>query len=139
MCVCVLFFLMIRRPPRSTRTDTLFPYTTLFRSTAALRRCAFFLEPRRRAVSSMAFQSARETITTDSPLWREITTGAWPMTTFSMTYFSCARVSESLITSTSVLLPAHMYLNLYNFKSAHFTVDPTHTWQPCRCLPATQT
>src|SRR3546814_6368465 len=29
------FFLMIRRPPRSTRTDTLFPYTTLFRSLAA--------------------------------------------------------------------------------------------------------
>src|SRR3546814_16644122 len=28
----MLFFLMIRRPPRSTRTDTLFPYTTLFRS-----------------------------------------------------------------------------------------------------------
>src|SRR3546814_9051717 len=27
-----LVFLMIRRPPRSTRTDTLFPYTTLFRS-----------------------------------------------------------------------------------------------------------
>src|SRR3546814_6141985 len=27
---------MIRRPPRSTRTDTLFPYTTLFRSIAAL-------------------------------------------------------------------------------------------------------
>src|SRR3546814_15613018 len=31
MCV-IFFFLMIRRPPRSTRTDTLFPYTTLFRS-----------------------------------------------------------------------------------------------------------
>src|SRR3546814_14025598 len=30
------FFLMIRRPPRSTRTDTLFPYTTLFRSIAHL-------------------------------------------------------------------------------------------------------
>src|SRR3546814_20133244 len=29
MCI---FFLRIRRPPRSTRTDTLFPYTTLFRS-----------------------------------------------------------------------------------------------------------
>src|SRR3546814_20359778 len=27
-----IFFLMIRRPPRSTRTDTLLPYTTLFRS-----------------------------------------------------------------------------------------------------------
>src|SRR3546814_11568810 len=32
MCVLFFFFLMIRRPPRSTRTDTLFPYTTLFRS-----------------------------------------------------------------------------------------------------------
>src|SRR3546814_17221402 len=32
--VFVCFFLMIRRPPRSTRTDTLFPYTTLFRSPA---------------------------------------------------------------------------------------------------------
>src|SRR3546814_17175309 len=35
LCVCYacfFFFLMIRRPPRSTRTDTLFPYTTLFRS-----------------------------------------------------------------------------------------------------------
>src|SRR3546814_18354206 len=33
-CSCILFFvfLMIRRPPRSTRTDTLFPYTTLVRS-----------------------------------------------------------------------------------------------------------
>src|SRR3546814_16903128 len=30
--VLLFFFLMIRRPPRSTRTDTLFPYTTLFRS-----------------------------------------------------------------------------------------------------------
>src|SRR3546814_16554593 len=31
------FFLMIRRPPRSTRTDTLFPYTTLFRSLVRTR------------------------------------------------------------------------------------------------------
>src|SRR3546814_14015846 len=30
--IVVVFFLMKRRPPRSTRTDTLFPYTTLFRS-----------------------------------------------------------------------------------------------------------
>src|SRR3546814_15688826 len=32
----LFFFLMIRRPPRSTRTDTLFPYTTLFRSVAGV-------------------------------------------------------------------------------------------------------
>src|SRR3546814_15140097 len=31
----LLFLLMMRRPPISTRTDTLFPYTTLFRSDAA--------------------------------------------------------------------------------------------------------
>src|SRR3546814_4204072 len=36
--VSSFFFLMIRRPPRSTRTDTLFPYTTLFRSPARDRR-----------------------------------------------------------------------------------------------------
>src|SRR3546814_5006909 len=30
---------MIRRPPRSTRTDTLFPYTTLFRSVLNLDKC----------------------------------------------------------------------------------------------------
>src|SRR3546814_16989498 len=42
MIVCVsymfLFFLMLRRTPTSTRTDTLFPYTTLFRSAAAHQR-----------------------------------------------------------------------------------------------------
>src|SRR3546814_11189611 len=39
LCVlCVFFFLMIRRPPRSTRTDTRFPYTTLFRSAAGAGR-----------------------------------------------------------------------------------------------------
>src|SRR3546814_19635088 len=35
--VFMFFFLMIRRPPRSTRTDTLFPYTTLFRSVKSMR------------------------------------------------------------------------------------------------------
>src|SRR3546814_6569193 len=36
-----LFLLMIRRPPRSTRTDTLFPYTTLFRSRGVRDRSHF--------------------------------------------------------------------------------------------------
>src|SRR3546814_14352036 len=40
-CTLIVFFLMIRRPPRSTRTDTLFPYTTLFRSLHDLARQAF--------------------------------------------------------------------------------------------------
>src|SRR3546814_7141831 len=43
----VIFFLRIRRPPISTRTDTLCPYTTLFRSpgAAASRRCARYRRP----------------------------------------------------------------------------------------------
>src|SRR3546814_19386962 len=44
--VRLFFFLMIRRPPRSKRTDTLFPYTTLFRSDAAGRQPRG-LDPRR--------------------------------------------------------------------------------------------
>src|SRR3546814_3159453 len=36
---------MIRRPPRSTRTDTLFPYTTLFRSSGAVLLKGSMLEP----------------------------------------------------------------------------------------------
>src|SRR3546814_13652306 len=47
--VLVFFFLMIRRPPRSTRTDTLFPYTTLFRSSVRSGSKSDFLGVRRRA------------------------------------------------------------------------------------------
>src|SRR3546814_14543923 len=38
-----VFFLMIRRPPKATRTDTLFPYTTLFRSNGSAVACTFDL------------------------------------------------------------------------------------------------
>src|SRR3546814_16104474 len=59
ICICswsyvcfifTFFFLMIRRPPRSTRTDTLFPYTTLFRSPVRdrMQRCGRTCEPRGR-------------------------------------------------------------------------------------------
>src|SRR3546814_9464172 len=40
----MIFFLMIRRPPRSTRTDTLFPYTTLFRSCTRRRPAPHSME-----------------------------------------------------------------------------------------------
>src|SRR3546814_5748354 len=62
---------MIRRPPRSTRTDTLFPYTTLFRSTpspfshsrkppAPSNRCA--RKPRRCAASTLAGESSTKAV-----------------------------------------------------------------------------
>src|SRR3546814_19929176 len=53
--MCFFFFLMYRRPPRSTRTDTLFPYTTLFRSKSVKRQ----LSSIRAARSSTATGSSR--------------------------------------------------------------------------------
>src|SRR5213079_3674840 len=44
-CPLYFFFLMLRRPPRSTQHPTLFPYTTLFRSSASTR-------PRSRSVKA---------------------------------------------------------------------------------------
>src|SRR3546814_14769909 len=41
VCLSWFFFLMIRPPPRSTRTDTLFPYTTLFRSPRIIAELGF--------------------------------------------------------------------------------------------------
>src|SRR3546814_9739680 len=51
---------MIRRPPRSTRTDTLFPYTTLFRARAPdrVRRYVGTVQ----IVGSFAFQAARRIV-----------------------------------------------------------------------------
>src|SRR3546814_4020907 len=50
---------MIRRPPRSTRTDTLFPYTTLFRSEVLGRRRVAFHEPLAFRVGEVAALAAR--------------------------------------------------------------------------------
>src|SRR3546814_19565422 len=48
---------MIRRPPRSTRTDTLFPYTTLFRSGFGVERRSGFVEQQQRRAAQ---QRARD-------------------------------------------------------------------------------
>src|SRR3546814_8517739 len=52
---------MIRRPPRSTRTDTLFPYTTLFRSSSAERSRGPRVQqsPTRRCQRSRCLQEQR--------------------------------------------------------------------------------
>src|SRR3546814_1196065 len=54
------FFLMIRRPPRSTRTDTLFPYTTLFRSVWRRRGCGCPESIRRARYRGCAAQCRRQ-------------------------------------------------------------------------------
>src|SRR3546814_7666585 len=66
----VIFFLIIRRPPRSTRTDTLFPYTTLFRSLHRVERhvgadvaAAVAVRPRR--ADEMLFRQRSEEHTSE--------------------------------------------------------------------------
>src|SRR3546814_7161442 len=51
----MMFFFMIRRPPRSTRTDTLFPYTTLFRSAG---RALVLRQPARRGREGLPVRAA---------------------------------------------------------------------------------
>src|SRR3546814_20514363 len=51
---------MIRRPPRSTRTDTLFPYTALFRSVIPCNLCGTQENLQRRQVKRMLDQWERE-------------------------------------------------------------------------------
>src|SRR3546814_2084028 len=52
---------MIRRPPRPTRTDTLFPYTTLFRSDRPCARMAFGRVIKRRKDVRMSHEMSHDT------------------------------------------------------------------------------
>src|SRR3546814_9362173 len=65
--MCVVFILIIRQPPRSTRTDTLCPYTTLFRSDA--RRIAL-LRP-----DAVVINTARGTLIDTDALVRRCRAG----------------------------------------------------------------
>src|SRR3546814_8924818 len=66
---CGILFLMIRRPPRSTRTDTLFPYTTLFRSHRGAREApqVAVRDPVRERLDEAAFEQflARRRVAAD--------------------------------------------------------------------------
>src|SRR3546814_15656965 len=67
-CACLFLFLLIRRPPRSTRTDTLVPYTTRFRSTDRHRRAHHallladraVLEPRELSIDAVPMLSIHD-------------------------------------------------------------------------------
>src|SRR3546814_14737320 len=64
----IFFFLMIRRPPRSTRTDTLFPYTTLFRSPKELQA---ILKRGTQAASTDNFGKAMDNYSRDLTILQE--------------------------------------------------------------------
>src|SRR3546814_1115266 len=79
---------MIRRPPRSTRTDTLFPYTTLFRSGPARRKWRPYLSPSRCERGGLKpFQAAK--IGGGSPVMTPN-----PLGQFTLPASQCARSEE---------------------------------------------
>src|SRR3546814_6097846 len=83
------FFLMMRRPPRSTRTDTLFPYTTLFRSTVhhAGQAGALEVHPQTRRARPVGARLAR------NPTFDETEQVARKARSYSDTELSSVRVN----------------------------------------------
>src|SRR3546814_4055103 len=88
MFVIRFFFLMIRRPPRSTRTDTLFPYTTLFRSLLTLNPASDVSTlivgkdlPLEQTIANMSGVLAGLGIKIEIASWRNIIPNVWSLHT----------------------------------------------------------
>src|SRR3546814_12671748 len=100
---------MIRRPPRSTRTDTLFPYTTLFRSIFRMpRELASNFAPKRRRRFSGSIELIFEQSTWFQPLRSISTTATYsssirPVEAFRWEYAETA--TERLSELTEKLCP----------------------------------
>src|SRR3546814_7072298 len=100
--VMCFFFLMIRRPPRTTRTDTLFPYTTLFRSS---RRAYRRRRPRsHRVPHHRAAGSARCAL----PRSEEHTSELQSLMRISYAVF-CLKKNKRAHLSTPITNPHHLY------------------------------
>src|SRR3546814_5729193 len=89
------FFLMIRRPPRSTRTDTLFPYTTLFRSILMLAAPAAAQEAAEVPGNPLDWYAAKEAAAAPhAPDLGEITAEALDRARWSTTTKQCNRLER---------------------------------------------
>src|SRR3546814_1531368 len=108
--VCWLLFLMIRRPTRSTRTDTLCPYTTLFRS----RRCWIYW---RNELRSPRARSSPAAVSTAS---------AWRISRRSLTSRSEKQTSElqSLMRSSYAVFCLKKKNKIQPTQPIHYTTQP---------------
>src|SRR3546814_9233626 len=113
--VFTCFFLMIRRPPRTTRTDTLFPYTTLFRSIIISRVSAARSWARRKAARRLASGSEMRRAAT-STRSEEHTSELQSLMRISYAVF-CLKKKQNEKTDTTQ--------HIYNHTSNVYTADDT--------------
>src|SRR3546814_17977999 len=72
LSVMIFLFLMIRRTPRSTRTYTLFPYTTLFRSAPECRKRPLVVDRRRAAAGCRAGSRLQRRLLSALRFWQAV-------------------------------------------------------------------
>src|SRR3546814_5579472 len=120
LMLVVFFFLMIRRPPRSTRTDTLFPYTTLFRS----RPFSFLQAALFQWVNPKAWVIALSAVATyTSARSEEHTSELQSLMRISYAVF-CLKKKKSKITNKSEDDKSKLQHNLHNtYKNNSLTED----------------
>src|SRR3546814_790565 len=114
---------MIRRPPRSTRTDTLFPYTTLFRSDERLiavfgSSAAFTGNQRVPQNLQLAFGSLKQT----QPGSDNFAGRAVP----AAVYLACDELIE-MITQADARVPGHgasFVCTKFWYKAPHMSISP---------------
>src|SRR3546814_1173901 len=106
MCLVYVyfFFLMIRRPPRSTRTDTLFPYTTLFRSGRCRRRFGMGGGASRRGVAGRTMGRGRSRRARAARRSEEHTSELQSLMRISYAVF-CLKKKKKSTTSTNTYSP----------------------------------
>src|SRR3546814_7336235 len=108
-----LFFLMIRRPPRSTRTDTLFPYTTLFRSVP--------VEAHSLALVTVALSKPRQAVgASPAPKQSAVCYGAWPTGCRSAPHEASTKKGSSAMQSAA---PSRLAAAMPNSRSEEHTSE----------------
>src|SRR3546814_6308123 len=123
---------MIRRPPRSTRTDTRFPYTTLFRSSArsgavrATRRTAACREPPKISAAPRARGNRRERKTSSPVSSRrseEHTSELQSLMRISYAVFCLKKNKRDQLTrqQKQLRLPKTTYTNMYRIEQHNHT------------------
>src|SRR3546814_2365036 len=105
---------MIRRPPRSTRTDTLFPYTTLFRSFVVRPR-----SPIRRACGNPDSAMARSTRASPSARSEEHTSELQSLMRISYAVFCLKKKKQKIHTTQHSSRTKHITMYIRNSLNHH--------------------